>query len=116
MQFQVYGSPFLKQGDFMFTPTPNEGAKYPKHNAKICFGEDLRTKETLHQLDLSYLISAYKQNTAKEFFNDFFTKLAGTKKIQQQIEQGLSVNEIKNSWKEDLHKFRIVREKYLIYK
>jgi uncharacterized protein YbbC (DUF1343 family) len=116
MQFQVYGSPFLKQGDFMFTPTPNEGAKYPKHNAKICFGEDLRTKETLHQLDLSYLISAYKQNTAKEFFNDFFTKLAGTKKIQQQIEQGLSVNEIKNSWKEDLHKFRIVREKYLLYK
>jgi uncharacterized protein YbbC (DUF1343 family) len=75
MQFQVYGSPFLKQGDFMFTPTPNEGAKYPKHNAKICFGEDLRTKETLHQLDLSYLISAYKQNTAKEFFNDFFTNL-----------------------------------------
>ena len=116
MQFQVYGSPFLKQGDFMFTPTPNEGAKYPKHNAKICFGEDLRTKETLHQLDLSYLISAYKQNTAKEFFNDFFTKLAGTKKIQQQIEQGLSVNEIKNSWKEDLQKFRIVREKYLLYK
>ena len=116
MQFQVYGSPFLKQGDFMFTPTPNEGAKYPKHNAKICFGEDLRTKETLHQLDLSYLISAYKQNTAKEFFNYFFTKLAGTKKIQQQIEQGLSVNEIKNSWKEDLHKFRIVREKYLLYK
>jgi len=42
--------------------------------------------------------------------------LAGTKKIQQQIEQGLSVNEIKNSWKEDLHKFRIVREKYLLYK
>jgi uncharacterized protein YbbC (DUF1343 family) len=115
MQFQVYGSPFLKPGDFMFTPTPNEGAKYPKHNAKICFGEDLRTKEMLHRLDLSYLISAYKQNTSKEFFNDFFTKLAGTKKIQQQLELGLSENEIRKSWEEDLKAFKIIREKYLLY-
>jgi len=116
MQFQVYGSPFLKQGDFMFTPKPNEGAKYPKHNAEICFGEDLRTKESLNQLDLSYLIRAYKQNTSKEFFNNFFTKLAGTKKIQQQLELGLSENEIRKSWEEDLKAFKIIREKYQLYK
>ena len=115
MQFQVYGSPFLKQGDFMFTPKPNEGAKYPKHTAKICFGEDLRTKKMLHQLDLSYLISAYKQNTSKEFFNNFFTKLAGTKKIQLQLELGLSENEIRKSWDEDLKAFKIIRKKYLLY-
>ena len=69
----------------------------------------------LHQLDLSYLIKAYKNNSSKVFFNSFFTNLAGTKKLQQQIEKGLSINEIKNSWKEDLRKFKIIREKYLLY-
>ena len=116
LQFQIYGSPFLKNTNFEFTPQSNDAEKNPKNKNQKCFGEDLRTKKMLNQLDLSYLIKAYRNNSSKVFFNSFFTTLAGTKKLQQQIEQGLSVNEIKNSWKEDLHKFRIVREKYLLYK
>jgi uncharacterized protein YbbC (DUF1343 family) len=116
MQFQIYGSPFLAKSAFYFTPQTNDGAKYPKYKNKICFGEDLRTTKDLNKLDLSFLIKAYKQNSSKEFFNNFFTKLAGTEKLQQQIERGVSQKEIQKSWEKDLIRFHKVRSKYLIYK
>jgi uncharacterized protein YbbC (DUF1343 family) len=116
MQFQIYGSPFLEKNTFSFTPQANEGANYPKYKNKRCFGEDLRTARNLNKLDLSYLIKAYQQNTTKEFFNTFFTKLAGTEKLQKQIEKEVSEKEIRASWKKDLEAFKEVRNKYLIYK
>ncbi|AZJ31899.1 Uncharacterized conserved protein YbbC, DUF1343 family [Tenacibaculum mesophilum] len=114
-QFQIYGSPHLEKTDFSFTPQPNEGAKHPKHKEKMCFGEDLSTSERLVNLNLSWLVKAYKQSPKKDFFNAFFTKLAGTKKLQGQIEQGLSEEEIKASWQEGLNDFKKVREQYLLY-
>ena len=115
MQFQIYGSPFLVKAEFTFTPQPNEGAKYPKHKNIICFGENLTETDHLNKLDLSYLIKAYKQNTSNKFFVPFFTKLAGTKKLQEQIVKGVSEQEIRNSWKDDLGNFIKIREQYLIY-
>jgi uncharacterized protein YbbC (DUF1343 family) len=50
-----------------------------------------------------------------KFFNDFFTKLAGTKKLQQQIENGVSEIEIRKSWETGLMEFKEMRKKYLIY-
>ena len=114
-QFQIYGSPFLDANEFSFTPQSNKGAKYPKFKNQRCYGEDLRTVENTSQLDLSYLIKAYNQNMDKEFFNNFFTKLAGTKKLQQQIEQGMSVEAIRKTWERDLSTFNRVREQYLMY-
>jgi uncharacterized protein YbbC (DUF1343 family) len=114
-QFQIYGSPFLDASGFSFTPQSNEGSKYPKHYHKACFGEDLRTVMNTSKLELSYLMKAYQQNTSKVFFNDFFTKLAGTKKLQHQIEQGLSEEAIRKTWEGDLTAFKRVREKYLMY-
>lgn len=114
-QFQIYGSPFLEKTGFSFTPQANEGAKYPKYKGEICFGEDLSSYEHLYSLNLSWLIKAYKRSPKKDFFNAFFTKLAGTQKLQQQIEQELSEEEIKASWKEGLDNFKKVREKYLLY-
>jgi len=116
MQFQIYGSPFLSKSDFTFTPQPNEGAKYPKHENKLCFGENLQEADNLKKLDVSYLIKAYNQNSSKEFFNNFFTKLAGTKKLQQQIEDHLSEEEIRKTWEKDLNEFKITRNFYLLYK
>ena len=116
MQFQVYGSPYVTKSSFTFTPQANEGSKYPKYKNKRCFGEDLRTAKNLQKLDLSYVIKAYQQNTAKEFFNTFFTKLAGTKNLQKQIEQGLSEKQIRRTWEQDLISFKKIRKKYLIYK
>tara|TARA_B100000795_G_scaffold259412_1_gene234358 strand:+ start:1378 stop:2610 length:1233 start_codon:yes stop_codon:yes gene_type:complete len=116
MQFQIYGSPFLSKSDYTFTPQPNEGAKYPKYENKLCFGENLQKADNLNKIDLSYLIKAYKLDSSKEFFNSFFTKLAGTKKLQQQIEDHLSEKEIRETWEKDLNEFKITRNFYLIYK
>ena len=116
MQFQVYGSPYMTKSSFTFTPQANEGSKYPKYKKQRCFGEDLRTAKNLNKLDLSYLLKAYQQNTSKEFFNTFFTKLAGTERLQGQIEQGLSEKEIRKTWVQDLISFKKIRKKYLIYK
>ena len=116
MQFQVYGSPYITKSSFTFTPQANEGSKYPKYKNQLCFGEDLRIAKNLNKLDLSYLLKAYQQNTSKEFFNTFFTKLAGTERLQEQIEQGLSEKEIRKTWVQDLISFKKIRKKYLIYK
>ncbi|MCB0376831.1 MAG: DUF1343 domain-containing protein, partial [Sinomicrobium sp.] len=52
----------------------------------------------------------------ESFFNkEAFDKLAGTTKLKEQIEQGLSFAEIKETWQNDLAAFKKIREKYLIY-
>ncbi|XRE41967.1 Protein YzbB [Tenacibaculum discolor] len=114
-QFQVYGSPFLEKSNFNFTPQSNEGAKHPKHKEKMCFGEDLSSSEPLSNLNLGWLLKTYQQSPKKDFFNSFFIKLAGTKKLQQQIEEGLSEEEIKASWQQGLDNFKKIREQYLLY-
>lgn len=117
MQFQVYGSPYLKTFSFRFTPKPNFGAKDPMHNGKDCYGEDLTTIEKVQQLELKWLLKAYQNTEDKSvFFNDFFTKLAGTKKLRSQIENGISEQEIRKSWEKGLSDFKEMRKKYLIYK
>ncbi|OWP83057.1 hypothetical protein BWK59_12570 [Flavobacterium davisii] len=114
-QFQIYGSPYLIGNNFTFTPLPNLGAKDPVWNGKLCYGEDLTKIEKIKQLEIKWLIKAYKENnqTMNPFFNDFFTKLAGTKKLQQQIEAGISEAEIRKSWEKDLLVFKKIRGKYL---
>jgi uncharacterized protein YbbC (DUF1343 family) len=116
MQFQVYGSPYLSEkGPFSYTPSPNEGAKYPKHAYMICYGEDLRNQPRLSALDLSWISKARQQNTTKNFFNNFFTKLAGTTKLQFQLEGQVAEEDIRRTWQEGLNEFKLIREKYLIY-
>lgn len=117
-QFQIYGSPYLYKDfyTFKFVPQPNEGAKTPPHQGKLCYGEDLRTSSKLHSINLKWLIDAYQHTVDKKlFFNNFFTKLAGTKKLRQQIEQGMKEEEIKATWQKDLNTFKSKRKKYLIY-
>lgn len=115
-QFQIYGSPFLPKSAFSFTPGPNVGAKDPTHNGKLCYGEDLSKIEKVNRLELKWLIKAYQTTSDKtKFFNDFFTKLAGTKKLQQQIEAGVSEQEIRKSWEKGLAEFKTMRKAYLIY-
>ncbi len=117
-QFQIYGSPFLPESefDFSFTPQPNFGAKDPVHNGKLCFGEDLTEIRKVHRLELKWLLKAYENTVDKTiFFNDFFTKLAGTKKLREQIEAGMTEKEIRKTWQEGLEQFKEVRKKYLIY-
>lgn len=115
-QFQIYGSPFLPKSDFSFTPKPNLGAKDPLHNGKVCYGEDLSKTKKIAGLELKWLLKAYNSTSDKQkFFIPFFTKLAGTKELQRQIETGLSETEIKNSWKKGIEDFKKIRKNYQIY-
>ncbi len=120
--FQIYGHPSFTQGEYKFTPRSILGAsRYPKFEGKECIGYDLREINTQEfrdkrEIDLSFLLTAY-QDLKKEpkFFNSFFKKLAGTKKLQNQIEDSLSEKEIRETWSGDLKAFLKVRSKYLIY-
>ncbi len=115
-QFQIYGSPFLPKKGYSFTPKPNEGAKDPPHNGQMCFGEDLSTYPDVSKLELKWLKNAYNETADKsKFFNSFFSKLAGTKKLQAQIESGTSEAEIRKTWQAGLDNFKKIRKVYEIY-
>ncbi len=115
-QFQRYGASFFQKSDFSYTPKPNFGSKYPKHKGKLCYGVDLSTTKKLSALNLKWLIDAYQKTPKTEkFFGKTFTIHAGTEKLQQQIEKGIPIEEIKKSWQKDLTAFKKIRKKYLIY-
>lgn len=118
-QFQRYGAPFLDKSvlKFNYTPVSNFGAKSPKHKGIICNGEDLHDVNLNGVMTLKWVIKAYKNSTDKSlFFNTSnFTKHAGTQKLQEQIEAGLTEVEIKATWQEGLKKFTKTRSQYLIY-
>ena len=116
MQFQVIGSPDWENNDFSFKPISMSGAKYPKHIDQICNGIDLRESAYLSRINLKWLIDAYNKSKNKSaFFKDGFNKLAGNKMLKEQIIDGLSEKEIKQSWKSGVENFKLMRSKYLIY-
>ena len=121
-QFQVAGHPDSGIGFYDFTPEPKPGATNPKHNGKSCKGFDLSLMDHMDgyqwkNITLNLLIKFYEDAKDKEnFFKPFFTKLAGTEKLQRQIENGKSEEEIRQTWQADLDAFNQTRSKYLLYK
>jgi len=117
-QFQIFGAAYLpkEKFTFKFIPQANKGSKHPKFKEKLCHGKNLQNYRELNSLNLHWLIQTYETSDKETFFNPFFTKLAGTKNLQQQIEKGIPVDVIKKSWNSDLENFKGVRLKYLIYK
>ncbi len=116
--FQVYGSPYLPKTDFSFIPKPNNGSKWPKHQDKICYAEDLRQVTPPTELYLGWLINAYKSypdSLKSKFFNKFFVKLAGTQSLQNDIEKGVPAKEIKAKWQKGIDRFKQIRKKYFLY-
>ena len=115
-QFQRYGAPFFPDNDFSYIPEANFGAKYPKFKGEKCNGVDLSHVERQHKVNLTWLIDAYhKTPKDKSFFGETFTVHAGNEKLRNQMESGMTAEEIRNSWKTDLEKFKKIREKYLLY-
>lgn len=121
IQFQVYGSPFLKNMPFQYTPISKPGATSPKFKDQVCYGEDLSEVPYQSSINLKWLINAYKNNTKQPFWTMngkklWIDQLSGTDELRKQIEAGLSEEEIKATWQKDLEDFKKIREKYLIYK
>ncbi|MEM9362063.1 MAG: DUF1343 domain-containing protein [Bacteroidota bacterium] len=118
-QFQRYGASFLDSTAYRFSyvPKPNFGSKYPKEEGKTCYGKDLSQHQRINAVSLKWLMDAYTHTTDKsQFFKtESFTKHSGTTLLQKQIESGLSEEEIKKTWKEDIEKFKTIRVKYLLY-
>ena len=113
--FQILGNPFLDSTLFHFVPKSQPGAKNPMYEDKKCYGLDLRNSED-SVFTLKYLIKMYNLSPNKEaFFNPFFQKLMGSDEIIPMIKAGKTEEEIKNTWKVDLDKFKIIRKKYLLY-
>ena len=116
MQFQILGHPKLPKTIFTFTPQPNYGAKNPKLKGQLCYGLDLRNFDRPKRIELQWLIQSYSNFPDKEnFFKKGFFRIAGNKKLQKQLEQGMSENQIRKTWESDLKEFKKIRKKYLIY-
>ncbi|KAA5537007.1 DUF1343 domain-containing protein [Taibaiella lutea] len=123
MPFQQFGNPMLKSYSYKFMPQSMTGATDPPLKNQDCYGKLIadNTKDALSAIDgkiqIKWLLEAYNNYPDKEkFFNNFFIKLAGTDKLQKQIQQGFSEDEIRKGWEPDLTKFKVIRKKYLLYK
>jgi uncharacterized protein YbbC (DUF1343 family) len=121
--FEVFGHPELTGCSLTFIPASKPGADAnPVLKDQTCNGVDLRYLRDLgHErpakIDLQWLMFAYTHfpDTGK-FFNNYFEKLAGNSILRKQIIMDLTEDKIRESWKEDLEKFKVIREKYLLYK
>jgi len=119
--FQVYGSPFLPDRGFSFTPESSPGASNPLLKDVKCYGTDLRDAEKKGlvpkpELNLDWLIEAYRNFPDKsKFFNAYFDKLAGGPDLREQIIKGMTADQIRATWQEGLKKYGAIRNKYLIY-
>lgn len=120
--FQIFGYPEFPIRGFHFTPEERPRASVnPPHKDELCFGIDLRDYSTAYfedarAVNLDWLLLAYSAYpNPPAFFNRFFRNLAGTPTLQQQIERGLSADEIRQSWQPALAKFKMLRAKYLLY-
>lgn len=122
--FQKFGHPLLPNNLYSFTPQPNEGAKNSKHYFEKCYGWNLSgtpeevLKEVNNHVQLKWVIEAYKLFPGKDSFfltSNGFNRLAGNDVLMQQIKDGKSEEEIRQSWEADLKKFKVIRKKYLLY-
>ncbi|WP_294429568.1 DUF1343 domain-containing protein [uncultured Treponema sp.] len=131
--FEVYGSPCffaLSGADFSFEPKSMPGAVNPPFLGEKCYGIDLRSKpiEEIFAAgcDISYLLDAYHKakivGKKTKFWGSLRLKnyywidlLSGSSKLREQVESGLSAEEIKKGWQSDITSFRNLRKPYLLY-
>jgi uncharacterized protein YbbC (DUF1343 family) len=119
--FQVFGSPLLPDRGFSFTPESLPGAKTPPFLGIKCFGTDLRNSIANKivpkpGLDLDWIIDTYRDYPQKDkFFTSYFDVLAGGPVLREQIQNGMTAKKIRETWKEGLASFILIRKKYLLY-
>lgn len=120
--FQQIGKPNFTDGRITFTPKVIPGVSdNPMYKNQVCNGFELTSFCNSYiisskRIYLYWLQGFYEKSTNKtKFFNDYFDKLAGTDTLRKQLIAGKSVDEIIESWDDDLKKYRQMRKKYLLY-
>jgi uncharacterized protein YbbC (DUF1343 family) len=121
LPFQVIGHPTLEHTNYNFTPESKPVSKEPKYKGKECHGYNLvdfgsQYMKNLKKLYLFWLIGTYKSTPDKEhFFDENFNYHAGNATLQQQIKDGKTEEQIRQSWQPGINTFKLVRKKYLLY-
>ncbi|MEP6676793.1 MAG: DUF1343 domain-containing protein [Ferruginibacter sp.] len=128
--FTVIGSPELKgKYEFSFTPTGIKGmAETPLFMNEVCYGLDLRNYDVellrkKKQINLQWMMELYKASPNKEKFFDsklskemgVIERLTGSALFRQQIIDGKSEKEIRESWEPGLSEYKLMRKKYVLY-
>ena len=120
--FQVYGSPLLPDRGFSFIPESLPESTNPPLRGEKCYGVDLRNVINdkivpSPGINLQWVIDAYSEYPDKEnFFIPYFDRLAAGPTLREQIQKGMTADEIRESWKDGLTEYGKIREKYLLYK
>jgi uncharacterized protein YbbC (DUF1343 family) len=119
--FEIFGHPNFPNNGFTFTPVSSYGAKSPLWENTLCNGKDLSNslRRRSYEINLSYLIEARSYlGDSIQFIKaaSFFDRLAGTSDLMEQILAGKSESEIRDSWKEGIENFKLIRQKYLLYR
>ncbi|WP_337879380.1 DUF1343 domain-containing protein [Rheinheimera sp.] len=117
--FQLFGHPTVKLGKFSFTPVATPGAaSKPLGQNQRHYGVDLQQAK-VNGFSLQYLLLAHQafSEADQELISSsqFFDRLAGTDKLRKQLAQGLSEQQIRQSWQAELDQFRLRRRPYLLY-
>lgn len=121
LPFQQVGAPWFTDSNTYFIPSDRPGAMNPPYEGEKCLGFNLQefARYYLHgfgELYLFWLQQAYKMAPSKDdFFNSYFNLLAGNKELQEQIKAGVALDDIRKSWEPELLKYKLLREKYLLY-
>lgn len=138
--FEIVGAPFIKPNELnevlnnynlngVIFRSVNFIPTFQKHAQESCGGVFLHVTDrhtfepvitgiaivkAIHDLypnDLKWKTTPYEY----AFNRNPFDVISGTFTTREQIEKELSVKEIKESWQDDQDKFKLLREKYLIY-
>lgn len=129
--FVIFGHPSLPKNLYAFTPTSRAGAKEPKLKDQPCYGWNLYgdnasiLQKINNKVQLQYLLEAYRNFPEKEKFFlvpkagniqfSSFNRLAGNNELMQQIKDGKTEAQIRQSWLPKLDQFKQIRKKYLLY-
>lgn len=136
--FSKIGAPFINSNELIkelknqgligvsfspifFTPVEIPGvANNPKYKAENCNGIKIIIEDRDKFESVKFgikLVSALHKLYPNEFKfrDDSFDRLAGDKSIRQKIIEGLSSDEIIQSYQAELNDFKEIRKKYLLY-
>jgi len=119
--FRVAGHPDYPDKSFSFVPKSGKSNLNPLLMDQTCYGINLSSISTdslkhIRSINLQWLIKTYNtMNRRDDFFTDYLDKLAGTGKLKKQIVDGLTVEQIRETWQTGLDEFAKKREKYLLY-
>jgi uncharacterized protein YbbC (DUF1343 family) len=117
--FQVIGYPDPSFGSFSFTPVSISGvSKSPLHENKVCYGVDLRDEKEFPQFTLKYLLEFRARFTNPDDFwssKRWIGLLTGDPGFYNQVESGMSEEEIRKSWQPQLQQYKSMRKNYLLY-